>query len=412
MAEIITGDTTKGIKSVGELALRISKFDSYRLFTLYENVKERKIMNVSGDQKYYLVFKSPKKEIRIPEYDPKGFFEVDKTNGCVLFKITKKNAEDILSMKTAGEKIFHIVRVFEEKDSFGRILNVTDEVEVYHGKWGDDYEFNTFTTENKVDLLTKALAAQVDKNAKLLNEYNDLLEKYNSEAQKTSNLEKEIEEMKAQIASLEEQLVDYTNDTYDGTILSTDTKYIAFENALDDNGVKLTEEQYSSTMRELLMNESMVTITDFVNNESNIDLNVGFATESSKGLYYISAKKNAMRIGNKVSYDSPYNGTVGVSDNDLFRFSIEHENIDKPVTKDVTIDFKFEPNKYFKGIVEIEGEYPQKITVGEKTTKTEFYASVSFVDENGNYVDISKIVDDNNEPVNIDSIGTLTFVVS
>ena len=190
MAELITGDKTKGIKSVGELALRISKFDSYRLFTLYENVKERKVMDVSGDQKYYLVFKSPKKEIRIPEYDPKGFFEVDKVNGCILFKITKKNAEDILSMKTAGEKIFHIIRVFEERDAFGKVLSITDEVEVYNGKWGDDFAFSSFTTENKVDLLTKSLAAQVDKNATQLNEYKDLLEKYNSEVERIGNLEK------------------------------------------------------------------------------------------------------------------------------------------------------------------------------------------------------------------------------
>ena len=165
MAQLVTGDKTKGIKNIGELALRISKFDSYRLFTLYENIKERKVMDVSGNQKYYLVFKSPKKEIRIPEYDPKGFFEVDKVNGCVLFKITKKNAEDILSMKTAGEKIFHIIRVFEERDAFGKVLNITDEVEVYNGKWGDDNEFSAFSTENKVDLLSKALAAQIDKNA-------------------------------------------------------------------------------------------------------------------------------------------------------------------------------------------------------------------------------------------------------
>ena len=162
MAEVITGDKSKSIKSVGELALRISKFDSYRLFTLYENVTERKVMDLTGDQRYYLVFKSPRKEIRIPEYDPKGFFEVDKVNGCILFKITKKNAEDILSMKTAGEKIFHIIRVFEERDAFGKVLNITDEVEVYNGKWGDDLAFSTFSTENKVDLLTKSLAVQID----------------------------------------------------------------------------------------------------------------------------------------------------------------------------------------------------------------------------------------------------------
>lgn len=250
MADLIKGDNTKGIKSVGELALRISKFDSYRLFTLYENVSERKVMDVSGNQKYYLVFKSPKKEIRIPEYDPKGLFEVDKVNGCILFKITKKNAEDILSMKTAGEKIFHIIRVFEERDAFGKVLSVTDEVEVYNGKWGDDYAFSTFTTETKVDLLTKSLAAQVDKNAKQLNEYKDLLERYNSEVGKVSDLEKELEALRAERDSLQSSLNEYMGDTYDGTLLSTDTKYIAFENTLDN--VSFTEEQYSQAMQELM----------------------------------------------------------------------------------------------------------------------------------------------------------------
>ena len=239
MAELITGDKTKGIKSVGELALRISKFDSYRLFTLYENIQERKVMDVSGDQKYYLVFKSPKKEIRIPEYD-----------GCILFKITKKNAEDILSMKTAGEKIFYIIRVFEERDAFGKVLSVTDEVEVYNGKWGDDSAFSSFTTENKVDLLTKSLAAQVDKNATQLNEYKDLLEKYNSEVNKASDLEKELEAMRAERDSLQMLLNEYTGNTYDGTLLSTDTKYVAFENTLEN--VSFTEEEFANAMNELM----------------------------------------------------------------------------------------------------------------------------------------------------------------
>jgi hypothetical protein len=266
MAEIITGDRTKGIKSVGELALRISKFDSYRLFTLYENVKERKVMNVSGDQKYYLVFKSPKKEIRIPEYDPKGFFEVDKVNGCVLFKITKKNAEDILSMRTAGEKIFHIIRVFEEKDAFGKVLSVSDEVEVYNGKWGDDSDFSQFSIDNKVDLLTKALATQIDKNAKLLNEYNDLLKKYNEEVKKVSDLEKELEALRAERDSLQETLNEYIGDTHVGTLLSTDTKYIAFEESLEN--ISFTEEQYNNALKELLSKGSLDLTDDETSKES------------------------------------------------------------------------------------------------------------------------------------------------
>jgi hypothetical protein len=207
-------------------------------------------MDVSGEQKYYLVFKSPKKEIRIPEYDPKGFFEVDKVNGCILFKITKKNAEDILSMKSAGEKIFHIIRVFEERDEFGKVLNVTDEVEVYNGKWGDDYAFSAYSTENKVELLTQALAVQIDKNARMTTEYNDLLEKYNGEAEKTANLEKELEEMRAERDSLQTLLNEYMGNTHDGTLLSTDTKYIALSSSLDN--ISFTEDEYNAAISEAL----------------------------------------------------------------------------------------------------------------------------------------------------------------
>jgi hypothetical protein len=327
MAELVTGDKTKGIKSVGELALRISKFDSYRLFTLYENVKERKVMDVSGDQKYYLVFKSPKKEIRIPEYDPKGFFEVDKVNGCILFKITKKNAEDILSMKTAGEKIFHIIRVFEDRDAFGKVLSVTDEVEVYNGKWGDDFAFSSFTTENKVDLLTKSLAVQVDKNAQQLNEYKDLLEKYNSEVSKTSDLEKELEALRAERDSLQTMINEYTGNTYDGTLLSTDTKYIAFENTLEN--ISFTEEQLASAL-------SSMTEGDFeVGNDIDdpkIELDVKIYNEDLEDVK-ITIYKNNVTIGSAV-YNMGFNQSVFVDHGDEFKFVCEgmKSNYDKVLT--------------------------------------------------------------------------------
>lgn len=317
MAEIITGDTTKGIKGIGELALRISKFDSYRLFTLYENVSEKKVMDVSGNQKYYLVFRSPKKEIRIPEYDPKGFFEVDKVNGCILFKITKKNAEDILSMKTAGEKIFHIIRVFEERDEFGRVLNVTDEVEVYNGKWGDDYAFSVYSTENKVDLLTKSLASQVDKNANLMGEYNDLLEKYNGEVNKSTDLEKELAAMRDERDALQAQLNEYTGNTYDGTLLSTDTKYIAFENTLDN--ISFTEDQYNTAMKDL-MTKGEFDMSNLDLDDPTITLNVSVPTNLKNVV--ITAYKNNMAIGS-ASSDQSLNTTVTIDDRDKFKFVYE-----------------------------------------------------------------------------------------
>ena len=315
-SNVVTGDSSKSIKSVGELALRISKFDSYRLFTLYEDIRSRKLMDVSGDQRYYLVFKSPKKEIRIPEYDPKGFFQVDKVNGCILFKITKKNAEDILSMKTAGEKIFHIIRVFEERDIFGKVINVTDEVEVYNGKWGDDYEFSTFSTANKIDLLTKALAAQVDKNANLLKEYSELLEKYNDEVVKTSEFEKEIEKLRANIDLLNLQLNEYTGNTHDGTLLSTDTKYIAFENTM--NNVSFSEVQLSEAIIESMKDNWEIDNTE--GGEPMISLNV-IVNEREKGLTIIT-RKNDKVIGSS-TYDQELFKTVDVKHNDIFEFNYE-----------------------------------------------------------------------------------------
>jgi hypothetical protein len=316
MAEIISGDRTKGIKNVGELALRISRFDSYRLFTLYENAQERKIMDVSGNQKYYLVFRSPSKEIRIPEYDPKGFFEVDKVNGCILFKITKKNAEDILGMKTAGEKIFHIIRTYEERDSFGKVLSVTDEVEVYHGKWGDDEAFTTFTTENKVDLLTKSLAVQIDKNATQLNEYKDLQEKHNLEVQKNSELEKEIEQLRAENESLQTQINEYLGDTYDGTILSTDTKYIAFENTLEN--VSFTEEQYKTAIDEMLSKGEVMIGGESGGGEEG-------SNKTEEPTLDIILNKGG-EIGDKLKYNYMYSIQGCRNDEEIFSVKYEVEN--------------------------------------------------------------------------------------
>jgi hypothetical protein len=350
MAEIVTGDPSKSIKGIGELALRISKFDSYRLFTLYEDVKERKVMNVSGDQRYYLVFRSLKKEIRIPEYDPKGFFEVDKVNGCILFKITKKNAEDILSMKTAGEKIFHIIRVFEERDEFGKVLNVTDEVEVYNGKWGDDYAFSVFSTENKIDLLTKALAVQVDKNAKLLADYNALQSELNSVVAQRDKLSNELAEITSERDYLQAQLDELRGNTYDGTVLSTDTKYIALEDTLEN--VSFTEEQYKTAINELLTKGSVNLSDNDDDNEDKDDpkmtivANVNCAIMGVK----ITVYRNGSSIGS-ATYGYGFEQVVYADHGDKFEFKCT--GMTDGVPKTLTLKYKASGNGY-DGAVKID----------------------------------------------------------
>lgn len=335
MAEIISGDKTKEIKNVGELSLRISRFDSYRLFTLYN---KNEVMDVSGNQKYYLVFRSPNKEIRIPEYDPKGFFEVDKVNGCVLFKITKKNAEDILGMKTAGEKIYHIIRVYEETDALGKVLSVTDEVEVYHGKWGDDEAFNTFTTENKVDLLTKSLAEQIAKNALQLSEYEDLLKKYNEEVVKNGELQNQVTSLTSERDILQTQLNEYLGDTYDGTLLSTDMKYIAFEDTLQN--IYFTEEQYKNAMDQLLTTGSVdLTSDEFVGEDKDDPkINLDVKIDENDFDIEVSVFKNGSdeKIGVALHGDDLYikNNEIENNTEYIFEYTGEKNIIDEFVGVD------------------------------------------------------------------------------
>lgn len=356
MGEIVTGDNTKGIKGVGELALRISRFDSYRLFTLYKDIKDRKVMDVSGNHKYYLVFKSPKKEIRIPEYEPNGWFEVDKANGCILFKITKKNAEDILSMKTAGEKIFHIIRVFEETDAFGKVINITDEVEVYNGRWGDDAEFSTFSTENKIDLLTKALAAQIDKNANVLKDYNELLEKHNDISNENIELKVDIELLRSERDELQQLVNEYKGNTYDGTLLSTDTKYIALSNTMEN--ITLTEDQMKDVISSALEKDENTSEPETPEDvEPYVSLNIS-ALPNIKNLN-ITIYKNAKEIY-KAKQNIGYEYYTIIEDGDVFTFECEGlpKAGDGEIQKIMQISFvPHSLNSTANGIINIEPKY-------------------------------------------------------
>ena len=415
MAEIITGDKTKSIKGVGELSLRISKFDSYRLFTLYENVNKdsQKVMDVSGNQKYYLVFKSPNKEIRIPEYDPKGFFEVDKVNGCVLFKITKKNAEDILGMKTAGERIFYIIRVYEETDAFGKVLSVTDEVEVYRGKWGDDEAFTTFTTENKVDLLTKSLAAQLAKNETQLAEYADLLEKYNKEVVKNSELQSEVTKLQNEKQTLEAQLSEYVSSTYDGTVLSTDTKYIAFEDTLDN--VTFTEEQYQKALGEL-MTKGEIDFTSGEYTDIDMDLpkiNLDVKVEEEDYNIKVNVYKNNIDIGAAMYGYNLEITSDSIEDNPVYVFEYSGGNVKEVVVKTTEGNKTIEKttNVYMQlQFIDFSGEMNDAVSfkVGDEVFKGSAEIKLAEIGNNiVSMINISNMTNNENQDVDISAIGVI-----
>ena len=133
MAVDVKGNTSSVVYGKGDICLKINPFDNFRLFTLYEDWRsdDHVPIDLSNSQKIYLVFKSKKKEIRIPEYDEvNSAYTVDKVNGQVLFKISKKNAIDILALDT---RVFYITRIYDTTDYTGEKVVSSDEEVLYTG---------------------------------------------------------------------------------------------------------------------------------------------------------------------------------------------------------------------------------------------------------------------------------------
>ena len=246
MAVSIKGNVNSTIYGKGDICLKLNPFDNFRLFTLYENWKsdDRTPLDLSNGQKIYLIFKSKNKEIRIPEYDLiDSEYTVDKVNGQVLFKISKKNAIDILSMDT---RVFYITRVYEVTDYTGDKVVSSDEEVLYTGLWKDE-------SENTVDNYTSQLKAATDlledrnKQIKDLMETNAKLMKQNAEyAESLNALQDENDKMSNEISDLETQVAEYESGVeYEGTLVGEGTHYNIIE------GKKFTEDQMKDAMKYL-----------------------------------------------------------------------------------------------------------------------------------------------------------------
>lgn len=246
MAVSIQGNVSNTIYGKGDVCLKINPFDNFRLFTLYENWKsnDRTPLDLSNGQKVYLVFKSSKKEIRIPEYSViNADYNVDKVNGQVLFKISKKNAIDILAMDT---RVFYITRLYEVTDySGGKILSSDEEV-LYTGRWKDESEntIDNYTSQIKalMDLLddrNKQIKDLMDTNAKLMAQNAELSEALNAAQDENEKMSNEISELETELAETG------SGEEYEGVVVGEGTHYNIIE------GKKYTEDQMQEAMKYL-----------------------------------------------------------------------------------------------------------------------------------------------------------------
>ena len=246
MAVTIQGNINSVVYGKGDICLKLTPFDNFRMFTLYEDWRsdDRKPIDLSNGQKIYLVFKSKKKEIRIPEYDLiDSEYTVDKVNGQVLFKISKKNATDILAMDT---RVFYITRVYDVTDYTGEKVLSSDEEVLYTGQWKEEgtTEVDNYTAQIK-NLM--AILEERNKQIKDLQESNALLMKQNAEfATSLAELQEENEKMAAEVTDLETKVEEYEGGTeYTGTVVGEGTHHTIISQR------QYTEEELKNALKEL-----------------------------------------------------------------------------------------------------------------------------------------------------------------
>ena len=180
----------------GDGVIRISPFDDYIIFTLFDETGENgeladKPIDLSNVGTLTLVFVGENDEIRIPNFT--RVQEVDPSQGQVLFKIDKESSKKILSLDNNN---FYISTRMEDESG------VSDESVLYTG---------TFLGLN--DAAKQTMTSKLNEQALLY-------------SQELAKLQSEIERLNAQLAEM----------------ISLDEEQIATIQALEASNLSLTNE--------------------------------------------------------------------------------------------------------------------------------------------------------------------------
>jgi len=223
----------------GDTCLLINPFDTYHLFRVYNNwnTSSKKLLNLSeGNQKIYLVFKSNKTEVRIPEFiNPGSKYHTDKVNGEVLFKITKENANTILSMSS---NTFYITRIFQNKDEKGIEYSSGEEV-IFTGNWADENTWAGTSLTSTINTLKELLENANSQIASLTNLVNEYKLKTESLSNENSTLRERVNTLEEENERLTSSLASYENSNEFTSVVITDNaiyQYYKDEMEVDEHG--------------------------------------------------------------------------------------------------------------------------------------------------------------------------------
>ena len=250
----VSGTVNDTIYAKGDTCLLINPFDTYHLFRIYNNwnTDSKSLLNLlDSGQKIFLIFKSNKTEIRIPEFDNSGStYSVDRTNGEVLFKITKENANNILAMSS---NTFYLTRLFEYYDGDGKLIYTSGEEVIFTGKWADESRWTSSSLTAMIESLKKQLESansQINSLTRTVNEQRLQLESYIEENQV---LQERIEALESENEEIQRELSVYENaNEFTSVVISDNATYQYYkgDTEVDSKGNIISKKEFVKDMNE------------------------------------------------------------------------------------------------------------------------------------------------------------------
>ena len=250
----VSGTVNDTIYAKGDTCLLINPFDTYHLFRIYNNwnTDSKSLFNLSDSgQKIFLIFKSNKTEIRIPEFDNSGStYSVDRTNGEVLFKITKENANNILAMSS---NTFYLTRLFEYYDGDGKLIYTSGEEVIFTGKWADESRWTSSSLTATIESLKKQLESansQINSLTRTVNEQRLQLESYIEENQV---LQERIEALESENEEIQRELSVYESaNEFTSVVISDNATYQYYkgDTEVDSKGNIISKKEFVKDMNE------------------------------------------------------------------------------------------------------------------------------------------------------------------
>jgi uncharacterized protein YoxC len=177
----------------GDGNIRISPFDDYFLFTLYDEIDGENVpIDLSNVGTVFISFIGNNDEIKIHNYT--NVEDIDMSSGQVLFKISKEDGKKILSLDNNN---FYISTLMTSEDD-----SESDESIIYTGT------FSKLTDETK-----KSLTSQINEITKEYSKELGILQQQNADLQtQVNSLRQIINEQSVSIDSLNSSNEEMTNE--------------------------------------------------------------------------------------------------------------------------------------------------------------------------------------------------------